>query len=138
MATLANATVRMLGLALILSVVFSYAQEPAPEPAAEAAPKEEAKEEKADPEAPRKSLIQEQRQILKDIRAREKELRKNDPEVADKLPMLLGVLGDPTPEKKWLAASLAKTIRLQLDPPDELRVLSALSGPNWIKQIGGE
>jgi hypothetical protein len=46
---------------------------------------------------------------------------------------LLELLGDPTTEKKWLAASLAKTIRLQLYPPEDLRELSALKGPDWIR-----
>jgi hypothetical protein len=47
---------------------------------------------------------------------------------------LLAQLGKPTEVKKWLAASLDKTIRLQLNPPAELRVMSALAGPDWIKQ----
>ncbi|MCP4664438.1 MAG: hypothetical protein GY856_54335 [bacterium] len=47
---------------------------------------------------------------------------------------LLGLLGKPTEVKKWLAASLEKTIRLQLSPPAELRAMSALAGPDWIKQ----
>jgi len=47
---------------------------------------------------------------------------------------LLALLGVPTEIKKWLAASLDKTIRLQLNPPSDLRVMSALSGPDWIKQ----
>jgi len=47
---------------------------------------------------------------------------------------LLAVLGEPTEVKRWLAASLDKTIRLQLDPPARLRALSALEGPAWIKQ----
>jgi hypothetical protein len=47
---------------------------------------------------------------------------------------LLELLGKPTQIKKWLAASLDKTIRLQLDPPAELRAMSALTGPEWIKQ----
>jgi hypothetical protein len=47
---------------------------------------------------------------------------------------LLGLLGKPTEVKKWLAASLDKTIRLQLSPPAELRAMSALAGPEWIKQ----
>jgi hypothetical protein len=47
---------------------------------------------------------------------------------------LLALLGQPTDTKKWLAASLDKTIRLQLSPPAELRVMSALAGPEWIKQ----
>jgi hypothetical protein len=46
----------------------------------------------------------------------------------------LGLLGEPTEEKLWLAASLAKTIRLQLDPPAGVRALSALVGPEWIRQ----
>ena len=47
---------------------------------------------------------------------------------------LLELLGRPTEVKKWLAASLEKTIRLQLNPPAELRALSALAGPDWIRQ----
>jgi hypothetical protein len=47
---------------------------------------------------------------------------------------LLVLLGKPMEVKKWLAASLDKTIRLQLSPPDELRAMSALAGPEWIKQ----
>jgi hypothetical protein len=46
---------------------------------------------------------------------------------------MLALLGEPTELKRWLAASLDKTIRLQLDPPAELRALSALTGPAWIK-----
>jgi len=48
---------------------------------------------------------------------------------------LLVLLGKPTEIKKWLAASLEKTIRLQLNPPTELRAMSisALTGPDWIK-----
>jgi hypothetical protein len=46
---------------------------------------------------------------------------------------LLALLGKPTEAKQWLAASLDKTIRLQLNPPDELRAISALTGPEWIK-----
>ena len=45
---------------------------------------------------------------------------------------LLELLGKATPTKRWLAASLDKTIRLQLDPPQDLRELSALAGPDWI------
>jgi hypothetical protein len=44
------------------------------------------------------------------------------------------LLGEPTEAKKWLAASLDKTMRLQLSPPAELRAISALAGPEWIKQ----
>lgn len=47
---------------------------------------------------------------------------------------LLVLLGKPTEVKKWLAASLDKTIRLQMNPPAELRAISALAGPDWIKQ----
>jgi hypothetical protein len=47
---------------------------------------------------------------------------------------ILALLGEATEVKKWLAASLHKTIRLQLRPPAELRALSALAGPAWIKQ----
>lgn len=47
---------------------------------------------------------------------------------------ILALLGESTEVKKWLAASLDKTIRLQLDPPAELRAISALKEPDWIKQ----
>jgi len=47
---------------------------------------------------------------------------------------LLALLGKPTEVKKWLAASLDKTIRLQLNPPAQLRAISALAGPDWIRQ----
>jgi len=47
---------------------------------------------------------------------------------------LLALLGEPTEVKRWLAASLDKTIRLQLNPPAELRAMSALLGPDWITQ----
>ncbi len=47
---------------------------------------------------------------------------------------ILAVLGEPTEVKRWLAASLDKTIKLQLNPPGELRTISALEGPAWIKQ----
>jgi hypothetical protein len=47
---------------------------------------------------------------------------------------LLALPGKPTEVKKWLAASLDKTIRLQLGPPAELRAMSALAGPDWIRQ----
>ena len=46
---------------------------------------------------------------------------------------LLLLLGKPTEEKKWLTASLDKTIRLQLNPPADLRAISTLAGPEWIK-----
>jgi hypothetical protein len=47
---------------------------------------------------------------------------------------LLALLGKPTEVKKWLAASLDKTIRLQLNPPAELRAISTLAGPKWIRE----
>lgn len=47
---------------------------------------------------------------------------------------ILAQLGEPTETKIWLAASLDKTIRLQLDPPAELGAISALEGPDWIKR----
>jgi len=46
----------------------------------------------------------------------------------------LALLAEPTDEKKWLAASLEKTIRLQLDPPAGVRAMSALAGPDWIEE----
>ncbi|HPP03088.1 MAG TPA: hypothetical protein PLX83_21115 [bacterium] len=47
---------------------------------------------------------------------------------------ILVILGVPTETKRWLAASLDKTIRLQLDPPPDIRALSRLEGPDWINQ----
>ena len=47
---------------------------------------------------------------------------------------LLALLGKPTEEKKWLAASLDKTIRLQLNPSADLRAISSMAGPEWLKQ----
>jgi hypothetical protein len=47
---------------------------------------------------------------------------------------LLVLLGKPTEEKKWLVASLDKTITLQLNPPADLRAISTMAGPEWIKQ----
>ena len=47
---------------------------------------------------------------------------------------LLPILGGPTEVKRWLAASLDKTIRLQLNPPAELQAMSALAGPDWIRK----
>jgi hypothetical protein len=46
----------------------------------------------------------------------------------------LAQLGELTEVKSWLAASLDKTIRLQLSPPAKLREMSVLDGPNWINQ----
>jgi len=51
---------------------------------------------------------------------------------------LLDLLGEPTEVKRWLSASLDKTIRLQLNPPAELRAISALAGPDWIKHQSPE
>ncbi|MHC4667714.1 MAG: hypothetical protein ACYTFD_04850, partial [Planctomycetota bacterium] len=48
-------------------------------------------------------------------------------------PSVLEALGAPSPVKKWLAASLDKTIRLQLHPPADVRAASALTGPDWIR-----
>ncbi len=45
---------------------------------------------------------------------------------------LLALMGKPTEVKTWLAASLDKTIRLQL--PGDRGALSALAAPDWIKQ----
>lgn len=47
---------------------------------------------------------------------------------------LLALLGKSMEVKRWLAASLDKTIRLQLDPPADLRAMTALVGPDWIRQ----
>lgn len=47
---------------------------------------------------------------------------------------ILTRLGEPTDVKRWLAASLDKTIRLQHNPPLEMRAASALNGPDWIKR----
>jgi hypothetical protein len=47
---------------------------------------------------------------------------------------LVALLGTPSPEKQWLARSLDKTIRLQLDPPAELRAIFALPGPKWLSE----
>lgn len=46
---------------------------------------------------------------------------------------LLAQLGKPTDIKKWLTASLAKTIQLQVNPSAEMQALSALEGPAWIR-----
>jgi hypothetical protein len=45
---------------------------------------------------------------------------------------LLALLGKSTREKKWLAASLDKTIRLQLDPPSDLQSISTFALPEGI------
>jgi hypothetical protein len=46
---------------------------------------------------------------------------------------LLVLLGEPTNARRWLAASLDKTMTLQLSPSAEMRAMSALTGPDWIK-----
>ena len=59
-----------------------------------------------------------------------------DPELKQEVDKdLLALLGEPTEVKRWLSASLDKTIRLQLSPPAELRAMSALSAPEWIAEI---
>jgi hypothetical protein len=55
----------------------------------------------------------------------------SDQEVDDDV---LASLGEVTEAKRWLATSLDKTIRLQLSPPADLRAMSALVGPDWIRQ----
>ena len=47
---------------------------------------------------------------------------------------LLARLGKPSPAKRWLAASLAKTVTLQLNPPPQVRMMSDLAGTDWIRQ----
>lgn len=46
---------------------------------------------------------------------------------------LLTLLGKSTELKAWLAQSLAKTIRLQLEPPPDLRAVLRLDGPEWLR-----
>ena len=59
----------------------------------------------------------------------------DDPELNQEVDRdFLALLGEPTEVKRWLAASLSKTIRLQLSPPAELRVMSTLVMPDWIRQ----
>lgn len=48
-------------------------------------------------------------------------------------PSMLDRLGSASKPKIWLAASLDKTLRLQLDPPDELERLYRLSCPAWVE-----
>jgi hypothetical protein len=45
---------------------------------------------------------------------------------------LLKNVGKPGTARRWLAASLDKTLRLQLSPPEDLRAVSALRGPDWL------
>jgi hypothetical protein len=47
---------------------------------------------------------------------------------------LLKILGNATKENKWLAASLDKTIRLQRDPSEDMKKVTAISLPDWIKE----
>lgn len=57
-----------------------------------------------------------------------------DAEASDRVDRgVLEALGAPSPVKRWLAASLDKTIRLQLSPADDMREACALSGPDWIR-----
>lgn len=49
---------------------------------------------------------------------------------------LLARLGEPDPTRRWLAASLDKTMRLQLDPPPALHVTSSLVAPDWLRSEG--
>jgi hypothetical protein len=49
---------------------------------------------------------------------------------------LLSELGEATDAKRWLALSLDKTIRLQLDPPADVRAMCAMTGPDWIGEAG--
>jgi len=46
---------------------------------------------------------------------------------------LLAMLGPKTKVKIWLAASLEKTLRLQLDPPPEMQEASSLAAPAWLE-----
>lgn len=43
-------------------------------------------------------------------------------------------LGEPTEAKRWLAASMDKTLRFQMNPPPEVQAVSALDGPAWIRR----
>ncbi|UCD52181.1 MAG: hypothetical protein JSW27_05990 [Phycisphaerales bacterium] len=47
---------------------------------------------------------------------------------------ILDQFGEVTNTKRWLALSLEKTIRLQLNPSAEMEALCALEGPAWIKE----
>ena len=47
---------------------------------------------------------------------------------------LLRRLGEPIAVRQWLAASLEKTIRLQLSPPPRMRAMSALAAPDWTRE----
>ena len=41
-------------------------------------------------------------------------------------------VGEPGTAQRWLAASLDKTLRLQLSPPEDAREISALRTPDWL------
>jgi hypothetical protein len=42
-------------------------------------------------------------------------------------------VGEPGSARRWLAASLEKTLRLQLSPPEDARAISALRTPDWLR-----
>ena len=41
-------------------------------------------------------------------------------------------VGEPGSAQRWLAASLDKTLQLQLSPPEDARAISALRTPSWL------
>jgi len=45
----------------------------------------------------------------------------------------LRTVGEPGSTRRWLAASLEKTLRLQLSPPVDARAISALRTPDWLQ-----
>ncbi|MHC4564010.1 MAG: hypothetical protein ACYS8X_14730 [Planctomycetota bacterium] len=47
---------------------------------------------------------------------------------------ILTKLGEATDVRRWLARSLDKTIRLQLNPTAQMEALCALEGPAWIRE----
>jgi hypothetical protein len=47
---------------------------------------------------------------------------------------IVETLGEVTDTKKWLALSLEKTVRLQLNPSAAMEALCALEGPAWIRE----
>ena len=46
-----------------------------------------------------------------------------------------GLGGEPGTAQRWLAASLDKTLRLQLSPPEDARVISALLSPDSLSPV---
>ena len=42
-------------------------------------------------------------------------------------------IGEPGSARRWLAASLEKTLRLQLSPPEDARSICALPSPAWLQ-----